>query len=208
MPRGTLNDGSLAPLQYVGVGGGKCEIQTPCGCITLKILPDITDSKSATYVSDPAPGRSSPMLTYAYSDPRTISTELHFMITKFEDIEENIRAIRIIQNLVLPGAASGLAPFTPPPVVRFICGVLMDGTEGLCLVLKSYNIRYPTDVAWDIVSFLPYRFSISCNWEVVYPCNKLPVNECCVGEKCNLLFPGDSFSQQGRSFYTKANAGS
>lgn len=207
MPRGTKNDGSLAPLQYVGIGAGKCEIQTPCGCITLKILPDITDSKSATYVNDPAPGRSSPMLTYAYSDPRTISTELHFMITKFQDIEDNIRAIRIIQNLVYPGPASGLAPFTPPPVVRFICGVLMDGEQGLCLILKSYNIRYPTDVAWDIVSFLPYRFSISCNWEVVYPCNKLPVNKCIDKDHPDeIFFPGDMFSEEGRDYYTKANA--
>jgi hypothetical protein len=212
MPRGTKNDGSLAPLQFNTEfgGGGKCEIQTPCGCINLKILPDITDSKGATYVSDPAPGRSSPMLTYAYSDARTISTELHFMITKFEDIEENIKAIRTIQNLVLPGKASGIAPFTPPPVVRFICGVLMDGTEGLCLILKNYSIRYPTDVAWDATTFLPYRFSISCNWEVVYPCNKLPVNKCCKliegqdPEECNVFFPGDLLSKGTSPYYFKA----
>jgi len=186
MPRGTKNDGSLAPLQY---GDAKCEIQTPCGCITLKILPDITDSKSATYVNDPAPGRSTPMLTYAYSDPRNISTELHFMTTTVQDINDNIKAIRIIQNLVLPGPQSGTAPFTPPPVVKFICGVLMDGFDGLCLVLKSYSIRYPTEVAWDISTFLPYRFTISCQWEAVYPCNKLPTNKCIAGG--DVLLRGD-----------------
>ncbi len=191
MPRGTLNSGALAPLQYTELGGGKCEIQTPCGCITLKILPDITDSKSATYVSDPAPGRSSPMLTYAYSDARMINTELHFMITVFEDIEENLKNIRIIQNLVLPGGPSGIAPFTPPPVVRFICGSLMDGPEGLCLILKNYSIRYPTEVAWDYVTFIPYRFSISCSWEVVYPCEKLPVNKCTKEDKDDLIDPNE-----------------
>lgn len=203
MPRGTRNDGSLAPLQYTGSGGGKCELQTPCGCITLKILPDITDTKSATYVSDPAPGRSSPMLTYAYSDPRTISTELHFMITKFDDIEENLKAIRIIQQLVLPGPQSGVAPFTPPPVVRFVCGVLMDGSEGLCLVLKNYSIRYPTEVAWDTVTFIPYRFSISCSWEVVYPCNKLPTNKCILNGS-DVFMPGDLDNlSPGSQYYTK-----
>lgn len=203
MPRGTRNDGSLAPLQYSGSGGGKCELQTPCGCITLKILPDITDSKGASYVNEPAPGRSSPMLTYAYSDARTISTELHFMITEFDDIEDNLKAIRIIQNLVLPGPQSGVAPFTPPPVVKFICGVLMDGTDGLCLVLKNYSIRYPTDVAWDIATFIPYKFSISCTWEVVYACNKLPVNKC-IKNGDDVFQPGDTDGlSPGSPFYTK-----
>ena len=190
MPRGTNSDGSLASLQYTDQGGGKCEIQTPCGCINLRILPDITDSKGAQYVNDPAPGRSSPMLTYAYSEPRNISTELHFMITRFEDIEENLKAIRIIQNLVLPGPQTGIVPFTPPPVVRFICGVLMDGPDGLCMVLKNYSIRYPTDVAWDIGTFLPYKFSISCTWEVVYACSKLPVNKC-IKQGDDVFQPGD-----------------
>lgn len=190
MPRGTNVDGSLAALQYENRGGAKCEIQTPCGCITFRILPDISDSKSATYVPDPAPGRSQPMLTYAYSDPRNISTELHFMTTKQEDITENLKSLRIIQNLVYPGPSQKAAPFTPPPVVKFVCGVLLDDAkDGLCLVLKSYNVRYPTDVAWDISTFLPYRFSISCQWEVVYACNKLPVNKCIAGG--SPLFPND-----------------
>ena len=189
MPRGTRVNGALAPLQYENIQGGKCEIQTPCGCITLKILPDITDSKGATYINDPAPGRSSPMLTYAYSDPRAINTELHFMITEIEDIIDNIRNLRIIQNLVYPGPMSGIAPFTPPPVVRFICGSLMDGPQGLCLILKNYSVRYPTEVAWDVVTFLPYKFSISCTWEVVYPCEKLPTNKCIAGDS-NVFFPG------------------
>lgn len=202
MPRGTKNDGSLAPLQYESQGGGKCELQTPCGCITLKILPDITDSKGAQYVNDPAPGRSSPMLTYAYSEPRNITTEFHFMITKFEDIMENLKAIRIIQNLVYPGPPSGIVPFTPPPVVRFICGVLMDGIDGLCLVLKNYSIRYPTEVAWDVTTFIPYKFSISCSWEVVYPCNKLPVNKC-IDKDSDIFFNGDEDISPGSKFYRK-----
>lgn len=205
MPRATNNDGSLAPLQYTAQFGGKCEIQTPCGCINLKILPEITDSKGAHYMNDPAPGRSSPMLTYAYSEARNINTDLHFMITKFEDIEENLKALRIIQQLVLPGPQSGVAPFTPPPVVKFTCGWLMDGPEGLCLVLKSYNIRYPTEVAWDVTTFLPYKFTISCSWEVVYPCNKLPTNKCIAGG--NVFFPGESGLSRDNIFYIKPQGG-
>jgi len=177
MPRGTENNGRLAILK-------NCKIITSCGTICLRILPDISDSKGAHYTAENAIGRSSPMLNYGYSDARIITTELHFMTTTTDDITENFRALRIIQSLVYPGAAlaSGAAPFTPPPVVKFICGHLLDGPNGLCLILKSYNTRYPTNVAWDEQTYLPYQFSISCNWEVVYACKNLPSNTCVVGD--------------------------
>ena len=203
MPRATNSNGSLAPLQYTGLGGGKCEIQTPCGCITLKILPDITDSKGATYAPDNAPGRTTPMTTYSHSEARTINTELHFMLTQFSVISVNLKSLRIIQNLVYPGNQSGAAPFTPPPVVRFICGSLMDGENGLCLVLKNYSVKYDPQVAWDATTFLPYKFSISCSWEVVYACNRLPTNKC-IKLGSNVFYPGDvSGLNKYNSFYTK-----
>jgi hypothetical protein len=190
MPRGTENSGRLAVLK-------NCKIITPCGTICLRILPDISDSKSAHYAPENAIGRSNPLITYAYSEPRMITTELHFMTTTTEDINDNWRAIRIIQSLVYPGTATvgGGAPFTPPPVVKFICGGLLDGsigtvgTNGLCLILKSYNIRYPTNVAWDEQTYLPYQFSISCNWEVVYACKNLPSNNCVSSKPCTSSGP-------------------
>lgn len=184
MPRGTENSGRLAVLD-------KCKIITPCGTICLRILPDISDSKAAHYAPENAIGRSNPLITYAYSEPRMINTELHFMTTMTADINDNWRAIRIIQSLVYPGAAvlDGGAPFTPPPVVKFICGDLLDGPNGLCLILKSYNIRYPTNVAWDQQTYLPYQFSISCNWEVVYACKNLPSNNCVPTNPCGQSGP-------------------
>jgi hypothetical protein len=181
MPRGTQANGRLAVLD-------KCKIITPCGTICLRILPDISDSKTAHYAPENAIGRSSPLITYAYSEPRMITTELHFMTTMTDDINDNWRALRIIQSLVYPGAATvgGGAPFTPPPVVKFICGDLLDGPNGLCLILKSYNTRYPTNVAWDQQTYLPYQFSISCNWEVVYACKNLPSNNCTPGKPCGI----------------------
>jgi hypothetical protein len=203
MPRATNQDGSLAYLNYSqSNGGGDCKIFTPCGNICLKILPDITDSKTAQYVNEPIPGRATPLVSYAYSDPRTVSTDLHFMVTKFGDISENMRNLRIIQSLVYPGASASTAPFTPPPVAKFVCGSLMDGTGGLCLILKSYSVRYDPGVAWDPVTYLPYRFTISCSWEVVYSCINLPSNRCIAGQPDNIFFPGDQPSQ-GNQFYQK-----
>lgn len=175
MPRATESSGRLAVIP-------NCYIQTSCGKICLRILPDISDSKGASYGSEVVIGRSSPLVTYSHSDANSLSTELHFMITTCEDIGDNLKYLRIIKSLVYPGASSGTAPYTPPPVSRFVCGKLL-GTEsdvGVCVVLKNYSVRFPTEVAWeaesDDPSYLPYRFSISCQWEVVYPCSKLPTN--------------------------------
>jgi hypothetical protein len=186
MPRATLRDGSLAPLNY---GGNKtCTIITPCGNICLKILPDISDSKGANYTSDNLQGRATPITTYAYSDARQITTDLHFMITKTEDILENLKYLRMLQDLVYPGPPSGVAPYTPPPVVKFKCGSLLDdwrpfsdGPNGVCLILRNYAFRTDPNVAWDKDTFLPYRFTVSCSWEVVYACKNLPFNKCVAG---------------------------
>lgn len=185
--RATEADGRLAILEH-------CRLTTPYGDVCLRILPEITDSKSATYANEPIIGRTTPMVTYSYSDPRTISTEFIFMITTCSDIEDNLRYKRIIESLVYPGDESANAPYTPPPVSQFKCGQLFarekdpcddedSAEDGVCVILKNYSIRYPTDVAWDAAdiggntpTYLPYRFSISCSWEVVYACRNLPTS--------------------------------
>jgi hypothetical protein len=180
MPRGTNVAGDLAFLD-------NCQLVTPCGTICFKILPDITDAKGANYAQENAPGRSSPLINFAYSEPRNINTEFHFMITTTNDINYNWRAVRIIQSLVYPQPPTSnlTAPFIPPPVVKFVCGDLMDGASGLCLILRNYTVRWPTDVAWESQTYLPYKFSISCSWEVVYACQDLPDNTCACTQSGN-----------------------
>ena len=168
MGKATKADGSLQELT-------KCRISTPNGVIRLKILPEITDSKGANYQSEPIIGRTTPVLNYAYSEPRSINTELTFMITTCQDIVDNLTYLRLIESLVYPGDASGGAPYTPPPVSKIVCGKLL-GDNGVCVVLKSYSVRYASDVAWDAATYLPYKFTVSCQWEVVYACKDLPTN--------------------------------
>ncbi len=153
----------------------KCRIETPNGVIRLKILPEITDSKSAAYVNETIMGRSSPVTTFSHSEPRMINSELTFMVTICQDILDNLTYMRLIESLVYPGPAAGGAPYTPPPICKFYCGKLL-GDTGVCVVLKTYSVRIPTDVAWDVETYLPYRFTISCQWEVVYACKNLPTN--------------------------------
>lgn len=204
MPRATNNDGSLANINYISQGGGQAMLITPCGNICFKILPDFTDSKGANYTSEPTTGRTTPLLSYAYSEPRMISTDLHFMVTKFEDIQDNLRSLRILQSLVYPGPSSAAAPYTPPPAVRLILGTLFDGPGGVCVVLRSQSFRGDPNVAWDVVTLLPYRFTVSCSWEVVYACRNLPTNKC-IAEDSNVFFtnePPEALQRNG-FFYSK-----
>ena len=97
------------------------------------------------------------------------------MVTTCEDIEDNLKYLWLLESLVYPGDPNGSAPYTPPPVSKFMCGRLL-GDNGVCVVLKNYSVRFPTDVAWDADTYLPYRFSVSCQWEVVYSCKDLPTN--------------------------------
>ena len=168
MTRATVANGSLRTLY-------KCYIVTPDGTINLKIVPEITDSKSANYQNESIIGRSNPVTNYAYSEPRTISTELTFMITTCQDITDNLTYLRLIESLVYPGAGNGGAPYLPPSVCKIKCGKLL-GDDGVCVVLKSYSVRFASDVAWDAATYLPYKFTVSCQWEVVHACSQLPTN--------------------------------
>jgi hypothetical protein len=166
MTRATNQYGELQELS-------KCNITTPYGMIRLKILPEISDSKGANYTNEPITGRTTPLTNYSYSEPRTITMDMTFAITTWQDIEDNLTYLRLLESLVYPGDPRGSAPFTPPPVSKIICGKLL-GDDPLCVILKSVSPKFPTDVPWDLETYLPYNFSVNCQWEVVYACENLP----------------------------------
>lgn len=154
----------------------KCYIDTPWQRIWLKVLPELSDSKGANYTNDPVTGRSDPLRNYSYSEPRTISTDLTFIVTTCQDITDNLTYLYLIESLVYPGPSRNSVPTTPPPVCKFVCGKLF-GNNPLCVILKNYSTKFPTDVPWDVETYLPYRFSVTCSWEVVYACANLPTND-------------------------------
>lgn len=169
MPKATIPGGDLINLEncYVFVPGR--------GRINLHALPDITDSKSASYNDEPIIGRSFPLKTYSHSENRSISMQLHFYVRKRSDIEENMLSLRALESAVYPrDSESGTnAPFVPPPICRIKCGALLADEE-LCVILKSYSVKFPTDVPWDEKTFIPFKFDIDLSWEVVYKTSELP----------------------------------
>jgi hypothetical protein len=176
MPRATTQTGALAILD-------NCRIQTYWGDIELRVLPEISDTKKATYHNENIIGRSSPLVIYSHSEARTISMELTFLTTELADIDRNLHYLRLLESLVYPGDPTS-APYSPPQIAHIVCGNLLgsldDGANspgGVCCILESYSVKFPTDVAWDEVTYLPYKFTVSTSWQVVYACKDLPCNQ-------------------------------
>lgn len=166
MPRATLPNGVLADLE-------NCEILVGTSLIPLRILPDISDQKSANYSDESIIGRAFPVKTYSHSENRSISMELHFIALEKNDIFLNLGYLRIIQSAVYPRDGQGGSPYRPPPICKLRCGLLL-GDNGVCAILKSYSVKYPTDQVWDESTYLPYKFDVSTTWEVVYSSSDLP----------------------------------
>ena len=151
-----------------------CWILIPIyGIVRLHSLPEISDSKSASYADEPIIGRSFPLKTYSHSENRQISMTLHMFVRKQGDISLNLLVLRALESAVYPRQGSFGVPFIPPPVCKIKCGELL-ASEPLCVILKSYSVKFPTDVAWDETTYCPYKFDIDTTWEVVYKSSDLP----------------------------------
>ena len=167
MPKATQPGGPLIPMK-------NCYVQIPnCGKLEFEILPEISDSKSAEYSDESAIGRASPMKTYQYSAKRGISLQIHLIVSRPDDVKRNIEILRCIESAVYPREGAGGAPFIPPPICRLKCGALLADNE-LCVILMSYSVKFPTEVAWDENLFTPFKFDIDTTWEVVYKSSELP----------------------------------
>ena len=70
-------------------------------------------------------------------------------------------------------------PYSPPPICYLKCKNILLEKENkpICAVLKSYNIKFPTDVAWDEETYIPYKLDVDLQFEVVYDSMNLPYAE-------------------------------
>jgi len=153
-----------------------CKLSIEGEEIQFFIMPDISDSKGASYNDENLMGRSFPVKTYSYSENRTISMEVHFIALKKSHIRRNLDWLRLIQSAAYPRDGSAGAPYLPPPVCHIKCGSLL-GEDGVCVILKNYNVKFPPEQVLDEDTLLPYKFDVSTTWEVVYASSKLPGQE-------------------------------
>lgn len=155
----------------------KCSITIPgTDPIELKILPEITDTKKASYNDERVIGRSSPIKTYSHSDSRVITMNLHFMVTTRDDIQENIKALYAIESATYPQRGEN-GPYKPPPVCKIKCGKMLGKDSELCVVLDTYSVQSPNNVVWDEETLIPYYFIVNTTWHVVYSSDSLPNQE-------------------------------
>jgi len=170
MPKATFDGGPLKPI-------AGCYIIVPLETgserkITFNILPDISDQKGAAYNDETVIARSSPLKTYSTSENRSLSVGMHFVVSRPSDVFTHLQDLRVIQSAVYPREGFGV-PFVPPPICRIRCGELLSSGE-LCVVLKSYSVKFPTDAAWDENIFTPFKFDVDTSWDVVYKTERLP----------------------------------
>lgn len=171
--KATLARGTLVDLQ-------DCWVEIDGERITMKILPDITDSKSADYTDENAIGRSTPFKSYQNSANRTISWSAHFMVCKDGDQQTIIDNLRLIESAVYPKSDNtGGAPYAPPPICTLRCGDLLSdiNSDDLCAVLKSYSVKFDTSVPWDEDGYIPYKLDVDMSFEVIYDQSELPGSE-------------------------------
>jgi hypothetical protein len=149
--------------------------------VKMNNLPDISDTKNAIYNPEGIIGRSFPLYTYSHSGDRAISIQLHFFAIDPSDIEKNIQDLRAIQSAVYPREGLGGVPYRPPAICRIACGYLLSGSieskegpEKLCCSLQSYSVKFPTEVAWEETTKMPYRFDVDTSWLTVVSSDKLP----------------------------------
>jgi hypothetical protein len=145
--------------------------------IYMNILPDIQDGKGAQYSDESAIGRSNPYKTYSYSENRTIGWTCHFLVTDETSLQTILDNLRILESAVYPSDGGlGGVPYQPPPVCKLRCGKLLSKDE-LCAVMKSYSVKFDTQVPWHETSYLPYKLDVDLQFDVVYNQRSLPNSE-------------------------------
>lgn len=144
--------------------------------IIMNILPDIQDGKGANYSDENAIGRSNPYKTFSYSENRAIGWTCHFLVTDEGSLKKILDNLRTLESAVYPSAGSGGVPYQPPPVCKLRCGDLLGSSE-ICAVMKSYSVKFDTQVPWDEKSYLPYKLDVDLQFDVVYNQSSLPNSE-------------------------------
>lgn len=171
MTRATQPSGKLIDIDecYIEIVGQRK--------IIMNNLPDISDSKSASYADETSIGRSSPFKNYSNSDNRTISWTCHFFIQNDSDDYKIIDDMRLLESCTYPKTQStGGAPYAPPPICHLKCGRLL-GDNYVCAILKSYSVKFDTTLPWTEYSLVPYKLDIDLQFEVVYNQSDLPGSE-------------------------------
>lgn len=169
--KATLSKGKLKDIEdcYIEISDFNIKI-------IMNNLPDISDSKSASYGDESAIGRSAPFKSYQWSDNRSISWTAHFYTIEASDVQKNINILRALEACVYPKDNANGLPYSPPPILKIKCGKSL-GESDICVIMRSYSVRFDSSVPWDGDTLLPYKLDIDMQFEAVYDQSNLPGSE-------------------------------
>lgn len=168
--KATLPSGELVPIPDCYIVIPALDVEMP-----MKIMPDISDSKSASYSNENAIGRSFPFTNYSYSENRTIAWTAHFIVCKDSDPDEIMGFVRACEACTYPITqdTSG-ASYAPPPICRLRCGELLSFQDDVCAIMKSYSVKFDNTVPMAEGSYIPFKLDIDLQFDVVQDQANLP----------------------------------
>lgn len=174
---GAPNQLTMAQIRVPVDRSGTANFGLAFETITLKALPEVSDNKSAEYSDEPIIGRSFPVKMYTSSGNRQIGMKAPFFVARQADIADNWKSLRLLQSAVYPEDETQESPaYIPPPICQIRLGFLFTAQNDgwISAILRSCNVSYPTDVVWDYATYLPYRFDLDLQWDIVFSNSSLP----------------------------------
>lgn len=132
----------------------------------LYALPEITESKDATYSDAPILGRATPVKTYSYSTYRKLSVTFHLHGTSHKMHVYNTKFVHAVASAVHPVYAN---TYLPPRICQFFCGPLIDLVS---VVVTHYSFSMSPEVVWP--GLVPIDMTLQADMDVVYAFANLP----------------------------------
>jgi hypothetical protein len=159
--------------------------------IVMKTLPEISDQRDVQYGEQNGIGRSMPLKTFGQGGARIINWTATFVADTEEEAILNLQRFRVLASCTYPRKQVDGISYAPPYLLYLKCGKLLSGdiiginpnvsippksesTEELCAILKSYNVKWPKDVPWQQITYIPYKFEVSLVFEIVYSSTNMP----------------------------------
>lgn len=127
--------------------------------LTLRVVPRISESRTATLTSDPIPGKF-PVVVYNATGARTFSFSGSFVSRTKQEADENHKNILLIKSWVLPEDGRTETP------QRLVLKGWKNLFHKVQVTLQTYSIQYPDDTDYVEGSeaympiVLPFSFTL------------------------------------------------
>ena len=161
--------GFLLPLRTLDDSSSKIEP------IFFQSMPSVSDSKSANYNGESAPGRGDAYSIYSGSGSRSIGLELSYVAVNdrfdYQWVMQQLSRLKALVYPIYTRMQAQDTAFTPPPLVLLNLGYHFVNVP---CVVTSYNISNAKEDPYEIYTMLPMINNISLSLQTSYPYGQVP----------------------------------